>query len=162
MRKLGLIIVVLFTMVFSDTIFGQKTNWLVGGRFGLSISSGNGFSQTGLQIGPMGELLLDKNMAIGTEFNINTQTGTPIEWADYFKYYFDVKNSKIKPYANAGFSLWFLTGGPYFGIRFGGGANFPITKDLYIPADLQLGPVFITNNNVFYFAITSGIRYYIK
>ena len=162
MKKLALFIVVLFMMLLSDSINAQKTKWVVGGRFGLAISSGGGFSSSGLQIGPMGELLIGKNMAIGSEFNINTQAGTPIEWADYFKYYFDVKRSKIKPYANAGFSLWFLTGGPYFGIRFGGGANFPITKDLYIPADLQLGPIFITNNTQFYIAITSGIRYYIN
>lgn len=162
MKNFYLVFTILLVMIASDSIIAQKTNWLVGGRFGLSISSGSFNSSAGLQIGPMAELLIGKNMAVGTEFNINTQAGTPIEWADYFKYFFDVKGSKIRPYANAGFGLWFLTGGPYFGIRFGGGANFPIAKNLYIPADLQLGPVFITNNSIFYIAITSGIRYYIK
>lgn len=134
-------------------------NWMVGGRFGLSIGSGGGGSSAGLQLGPMGEVLFNKNIALGTELNINTQSGTPIEWAAYFKYYFNTQNPSIKLYADGGMGLWFVTGGPYIGLRFGGGANFKVANNLYIPADLQLGPVFITGENVFYFAITTGIRY---
>lgn len=156
----------------------SQLKWIIGGRFGLSVASSGGGA--GLQIGPMGELLFNKNMGVGTELNINTQTGTPIEWADYFKYYFDIpSNPNIKPYADAGFNLWFVSGGPYFGIRFGGGVNFKVAPNLYIPADIQMGPVFAsssggggyydyfgnyygggsTSNTIFYFAITSGIRY---
>jgi len=138
---------------------GPGVNWMIGGRFGLSIGSGGGASSAGLQIGPMAEVLFNKNMAVGSELNINTQTGTPVEWAAYFKYYFDTQNPGIKLYANGGMGLWFVTGGPYVGLRFGGGANFKIANNLYIPADLQLGPVFITGGNVFYIAITTGIRY---
>ncbi len=159
MKKL-ILFTSLFLMLFSThSLLAQKINWVVGGRFGLSIVSAGGGSSTGLQLGPMAEAKFNRNMAVGTEFNINTQGGTPIEWADYFKYYFDVQGSKIKPYVNGGFSLWFYTGGPYFGLRFGGGANFPIAPKLYIPADLQLGPVFSSGTSVFYFAITTGIRY---
>ena len=134
-------------------------NWMVGGRFGLSIGSGGGESSAGLQIGPMAEVLFNKNIALGSELNINTQSGTPVEWAAYFKYYFDTPNPSIKIYADGGMGLWFVTGGPYVGLRFGGGANFKIANNLYIPADLQLGPVFITGGNAFYIAITTGIRY---
>jgi hypothetical protein len=167
--------VVLFLACFSYISYAQSTlKWIVGGKFGLSVvSSGGG---AGLLIGPMGELLFNRNMGVGTELNINTQSGTPIEWADYFKYYFDLPaNQNIKLYADAGFSLWFVSGGPYFGIRFGGGANFKVAPNIYIPADIQMGPVFYgssTNYNnfygyyvnsgsstVFYFAITTGIRY---
>lgn len=156
----------------------SSLKWVIGGRFGLSIASAGGGSAAGLQLGPMAELLFNKSMGVGTELNINTQSGTPIEWADYFKYYFDIPgNDNIKPYADAGINLWFVTGGPYFGIRFGGGASFKVAPHLYIPADLQLGPVFYstpgvsynyfgyptstssTSNTIFYFAITSGIRY---
>ena len=158
----------------------SSLKWVIGGRFGLSIASAGGGSAAGLQLGPMAELLFNKSMGVGTELNINTQSGTPIEWADYFKYYFDIPgNSSIKPYADAGFNLWFFTGGPYFGIRFGGGVSFKIAPNLYIPADLQMGPVFISSSGgggyydyfgnyyggssssstVFYIAITSGIRY---
>lgn len=134
-------------------------NWLVGGRFGLSIGSGGGGSSAGLQIGPMGEVLFNRNIALGSELNINTQSGTPVEWAVYFKYYFDTQNPSIKLYGDAGMGLWFVTGGPYVGLRFGGGAHFKVANNLYIPADIQLGPVFITGGNVFYIAITTGIRY---
>ncbi|MFA3783462.1 hypothetical protein ABRY23_10405 [Melioribacteraceae bacterium 4301-Me] len=149
------------------------TSWLIGGRIGMSIGSGGGSTSAGFQIGPMGEVLFGKGMAVGTELNINTQSGTPIEWADYFKYYFDIPGSTVKPYVNGGLSLWFVSGGPYFGIRIGGGANFKVANNLYIPADLQFGPVFFSEktydwwtgqstsktNTVFYVAITTGIRY---
>jgi hypothetical protein len=138
---------------------GPGVNWMVGGRFGLSIGSGGGQSSTGLQIGPMAEVLFNKNAALGSELNINTQSGTPVEWAVYFKYYFDTQNPSIKIYGDGGMGLWFITGGPYIGLRFGGGANFKVANNLYIPADLQLGPVFSSGGNAFYIAITTGIRY---
>jgi hypothetical protein len=132
-----------------------QTRWVAGGKMGLSLLDGT----AGLQIGPMGEVIFNRKMAVGSEFTINTHPGTPVNWANYFKYYFTVPGSTVKPYADAGFSLWFYTGGPYFSLNFGGGAQFPVAKNLYIPADLQLGPVFATGTTVFYFALTSGIRY---
>lgn len=157
----------------SSSPSSSGVEWLIGGRLGMSLGSSGGSSSAGLQIGPMAEVIFSKNMAVGTELNINTQSGTPIEWADYFKMYFEIPGSSIKPYANLGISLWFVTDGPYFGIRLGGGANFKVAQNLYIPADLQLGPVFLSEkvydfysgkttsktNTVFYLAITTGIRY---
>jgi hypothetical protein len=157
----------------SNPLPSSGTEWIIGGRLGMSIGSSGGSASAGLQLGPMAEVLFGKNMAVGTELNINTQSGTPIEWADYFKLYFDIPGSSVKPYASAGLSLWFVSGGPYFGIRFGGGASFKVSNNLYIPADLQLGPVFFstqsydyfkgtttsTTSTVFYIAITTGIRY---
>ncbi len=158
----------------------QSARWVVGGRLGLSISTGGGTgggvpqfnaatgrfetassTQAGLQIGPTAEVIFAKQFAIVTEFNINTQAGTPIEWANMFKAYFAISGSKILPYADGGFSLLFVTGGPWFGIRAGGGALFPIAKDLYIPADLQLGPIFVTGSTIFFIEATTGIRYII-
>jgi hypothetical protein len=135
-----------------------EVRWVVGGKLGMSLVTGGGSTDAGLQIGPMGEALLTRSIAIGSEFTINTQPGTPVVWANYFKYYFDVPQSEIMPYADAGFFLDFVTGGPFFGISFGGGANFPIAKNIYIPADIQIGPVFTTPAR-FTMAITSGIRY---
>ncbi len=159
MKKIFFISFLLLLIFLSDSAFAQRQQWVIGGRFGLSVLSYTGGSASGLQIGPMAEYKLNRNMAIGTEFNINTQGGTPIEWADYFKYYFDIPRSTVKAYVNGGFSLWFYEGGPYFGLRFGGGANFKVAPRIYIPADLQLGPVFASGVSIFYFAITSGIRY---
>ncbi len=133
-----------------------QVRWSVGGRMGLSIGSGEG--GTGLQIGPVGEAMFQKNMAIGSELNINTQAGAIVAWEDYFRYYFSVAGSKIRPYADGGFGLWF-SGGTWFGLQFGGGALFPVAKNLYVPADLEFGPVFATGTTFFYFALTSGIRY---
>lgn len=154
MKKFPLIAIVLILISYS-TLLSQNTQGIIGGKLGISSVDGN----AGLLLGPMGELKFNKNMAAGSEFNINTQTGTPIEWAFYFKYYIDVKGSQIKPYVNGGFSLWFYTGGPYFGLRFGGGANFPVAPRISIPADLQFGPVFASGTSVFLFTLTSGIRY---
>jgi len=146
---------------------------IIGGRLGLSLytvsvssynyyygtTSSSSETSAGAQIGFTGEYLFNKQMGIGSDLNINTQAGTPIEWAAFFKMYFQVSGSDIKPYADGGFNLFFVTGGPYFGIRFGGGAMFKIAPKLYIPADLQLGLVFPSGASVFYMAITSGIRY---
>ena len=151
----GLLIPVILT---ADA--AAEVRWVVGGKLGISIVTGGGSTDAGLQIGPMGEALITKNAAISSEFKVNTQSGTPVIWANYFKYYFDVQGSDIKPYADAGFLLAFATGGPYFGIAFGGGANFPIAKNLYIPAEIQLGPLFATPTR-FLMAFTSGIRYFV-
>ena len=160
----------------------QQPTWQVGMRLGLSIFTGYGATTTaptlaqifagqsatttsstsaGLQIGPTAEVIFNKTYAVVTSFNINTEGGTPIEWQNTFKYYFNVSGSQIKPYADAGFSLVFVTGGPYFGIPFGGGALFPIAKNLYIPADLQFGPLFLTGKTAFAIEATTGIRFVI-
>ena len=126
--------------LFSVTAYSQN-RFVVGGRLGLSVAGGVETSP-GFQIGPMGEYYFNSEnnkMAVGTELNINTQAGTPVEWANYFK--------------------WFYPGGSSLALRFGGGINFLVAPNIYIPADIQLGPVFATGTSVFYFAITTGIRY---
>lgn len=148
----------ILVVIPKDPGFAQ-VKWTFGGNMGLAIGSGAGNTSAGFNFGPMAEAVFSKRFAVGTEFNINTTTGTPIEWADYFKMYFPIPGSAIKPYADMGFSLFFVTGGPYFSIRFGGGAQFPITKNLSIPADLQLGPIFVTGVTVFGILIRTGIRY---
>ncbi|HKI78334.1 MAG TPA: hypothetical protein VKA26_07320 [Ignavibacteriaceae bacterium] len=149
----------IFLLFFSSSIVNAQTssgkNFVIGGRLGLSLYDGN----AGLQIGPTAAYYFNKNMGVSSDFNINTQAGTPIEWNGSFVYALDAPSPNIKPYLDAGMSLFFVTNGPYFGIRFGGGANFKIAPNIYIPADIQLGPVFATGRTVFGFAITSGIRY---
>jgi hypothetical protein len=138
----------------------QSPKWMVGGNMLLSISTGGwGGASAGFTFGPMAEAVFSKQYAIGTEFNINTQAGTPIEWADYFKYYITVKGSAVKPYVDAGFNLMFVTGGPYFGLRFGGGVLFNVAKSIYIGPDLQLGPIFATGSTIFFILIRGGFRY---
>lgn len=127
------------------------------GRFGISdFSNGGG---AGVQIGGGVDYALKHELLLGSELNINTQGGGRIEWGNYVKYLIDLPSGKVKPYIDGGFNLWFYTGGPYFGLRFGGGVYFPITPQISIPADIQLGPVFTNGSSTFYFAMTSGIRY---
>lgn len=161
MKKLLFTLLLVAVMsIGSSSDATAQIKWSVGGNMGLSIATSP--SSADFTFGPMAEVLFGKGPAVGTEFNIFTSTGTPIEWANYFKYYFTIPGSKVKPYANAGFGLVFVTGGPYFDIRFGGGANFEIARNLYVAPDLQLGPVFVTGNTNFIIMIRGGIRYEIN
>lgn len=179
MKRASCLVAFVLLFVACQSVASAQTQWSIGGRFGLSIYTVGGGSnyydpyfgttikppsstQAGLQFGPAGEVLFNKRYAICMDLNLNTQGGTPFEWANTFKMYFPLQGSKIRLYADAGFNLFFYTGGPYFGVRFGGGALFPIAPNLYVPADLQLGPVFATGLTPFYIAITSGIRYEIN
>ena len=165
-------------LIAFDMTYAQKQSWMIGMRAGLGLSSGgpevktynfftgkeekSGGMSAGFQFGPTGEFIFERNFAIATAFNINTTSGTPIEWQNLFKYYFTIPGSKIRPYADAGFGLIFVSGGPYFDIPFGGGALFPVAKNLYVPADLIFGPIFVTGSTQFGISITSGIRYEFK
>jgi len=159
-KRASIFLLVAGLIIAGSPDLSAQVRWMVGGKLGLSLVTGGGSTDAGLQIGPTGEVLLTRNIGLASEFTINTQAGTPIIWANYFKYYFDVQGSEIRPYADGGFFLDFVTGGPFFGIFFGGGAHFPVAPNLYIPADIQLGPIFTTPAR-FTMAFTSGIRYII-
>ena len=178
-RFMGLSLLLSVTVLLNSSMtYSQKQSWMIGMRAGLGLASGgpevkvfnpftgktesSGGMNAGFQFGPTAEFIFERSYAITTAFNINTTSGTPIEWQNTFKYYFAIPGSKIRVYADAGFGLIFVTGGPYFDIPFGGGALFPIAKNLYIPADLIFGPVFVTGSTQFGIAITSGIRYEFK
>lgn len=169
MKKFLAVIVFSLLLIGVNSVSAQKSSWIVGGKIGMNIDASTG-GGVALQFGPMGEYVFGPGFAVGTELTINTFTGTPIAWVDYFKYYFSIRGSSIKPYAHTGIGLIFATGGPYFAILFGGGANFPVAKNLYIPADLTLGPIFYSvkaggvsySGTRFSISITSGIRYYIN
>lgn len=159
MRKLTFVAVVLLGLVLLLPSFtSAQVTGMVGGKMGLGLFDGN----AAFLIGPGGEIIFKKNLAVATELNIGTSTGTPVEWATYFKYLISISGTKIRPYADGGISLAFWTGGPYFGLRFGGGALIPIAKDLYAMGDMQLGPTFGGGSAGFFLSITGGIRYEIR
>ena len=146
-------------MTASSVSQAQSPKWIVGGNMLLTISTGGGWgTNAGFTFGPMAEVVFNRQIAIGTEFNIHTTTNTPIEWTTYFKYYIP-SSSKIKPYVDGGFSLLFVTTGPYFGVRFGGGVGFLVAKNIWIGPDIQLGPYFVTGGTIFGIMIRGGFRY---
>jgi hypothetical protein len=156
---LVLLVLLLAQLLVSPAADAQSTKFRVGGHMGISIGSAAGASSAGFHFGPMFEAIFSRSYAVGSELNINTQTGTPVEWGNYFKYYISLQGSKIRPFVDGGFGLWFATGGPYFGLRFGGGATFPIAKNMYIDPDIYLGPVFTTGTTTFAIVIRGGFRY---
>jgi hypothetical protein len=172
-----MLVVLLLSVPFMAS--AQKPQWSAGFEMGLSlISTGgggevqfnpatlqfettkSGGAKAGFAFGPTGEVVFSKMYGVRTAFFIGTQTGTPIEWQNLFRYYFLIKGSNIKPYAHAGFSLFFVTGGPFVGIPFGGGALFPVAKNIFIPADLTFGPIFGGGSTVFGLEIKGGVRFF--
>lgn len=150
---------------------------------GLSSIDGS----AGFHLTPMVELLFNRDMGVGSEFSINTQYGTPLFWYPYFKYYFTIRGSGLRPYASAGPVLTLnVPNAPSFGVFFGGGLNIPVASRLYLAPDVLLGPVFdvgggtynlflygnyygtgaysassytVPGRTVFVFAIRGGVRY---
>ena len=155
LRKVLFVGALLFCISIVTNAQSFNKKFVIGGRFGLSLGDGT----AGLQIGPTGAYYFNQNMGLSSDLNINTQTGTPVEWNASFNYMLDVTNQQYRPYFDGGMSLWFLTGGPYFGLRFGGGVLFKVAPNMYVPADAQFGPVFGNSTSAFYFALTTGIRY---
>ncbi len=138
MRKCSAAAVVIVA-VLVGTSRGYSQNWSFGGDMGLSSLDGS----AGFHLMPMAEFLFTRNMGVGSEFSINTQYGTPMLWYSYFKYYFAIRGSGLRPYAHAGPVLALnVPNGPCFGILFGGGVNIPVARRLYLAPDILLGPVF--------------------
>lgn len=132
-------VVVLTVAVITGTVRGYAQNWSIGGNAGLSLLDGSG----GFHLAPMAELRLNRNMAVGSEFSINTHYGTPLILHPYLKYYFAVPGSSLKPYAGAGPLLAFnVPNGPCFGLLFAGGLEIPVADRLYLLPNAVLGPVF--------------------
>lgn len=135
--------------VLLGTSAGHSQNWSLGGNTGLSLLGGS----AGLVFTPTAELLINRTMGVGSEFSINTQQGAPLLWHPYFKYYFDMRGSRLRPYVNAGPVLLLnIPNAPYFGLLFGGGINIPIAHKLYLAPDIQLGPIFAVGAGTYPFA----------
>lgn len=165
------------------TTRGYSQHWSLGGNMGLSLLGG----APGFHFTPTAEFIFNRNMAVGSEFSINTQYGAPLILLPYFKYNFGIRGSQLKPYASAGPLLAFnIPNGPSFGFLFGGGVSIPIANRLYLAPNVLLGPVFgygggrlplvmtgyywgyftygmttyrIPSATIFAFSIRGGIRY---
>jgi hypothetical protein len=138
MRKFVLAASVIIGVSLSPTHV-RAQHWSLGGNMGVSLLGGT----AGFQLTPVGEYLMGRGMAVGTEFSINTQQGTPLIWHAYFKYYVGIDGSRLKPYASVGPLMGMnVPNGPSFGLLLGVGVNIPIAKNLYLTPDIHLGPVY--------------------
>jgi hypothetical protein len=171
MKRAVTSILVLTAFVIGGVTAGQaQMKWVVGGNTGLSLFDGT----AGFHIGAMADAYLQRDLAVGSEFSINTQGGTQAIWFTYAKYRFLLQGSRLKPYGDGGFLLDFATGGPYFGLLFGGGVEIPIANRLVAAPELQMGPVFsvgggtyhvgpftydVEGATIFAIYIRGGIRY---
>jgi hypothetical protein len=139
----------LIIAVLLGTAAGYSQNWSLGGTAGLSLLGGS----AGFVFTPTAELKFNRAMAVGSEFSINTHQGAPLLWHPYFRYYFDIRRSKFRPYANAGPVLLLnIPNAPYFGILFGGGVNIPLTHGLFLAPDVQIGPIFAVGAGTYPYA----------
>jgi len=158
MKKYLSVIFILFLFI-SGELFSQTVYY--GARLGLSLAQADEETpKLGMQGGGLIEYVTASNFAFGTELNINTQKGLPIEWVLQVKYYFNTSVRGLKPYIDLGANLWFFEGGPYTGWRVGGGLDFQLSRYFVIPLDFQYGKVSIGDDWVDYFAGTTGIKFF--
>jgi hypothetical protein len=149
MRKCFVMAAVIIAGLFG-TARGYSQHWSLGGNMGLSSLGGS----SGFHFTPAAELVFNRNMGVGSEFSINTQYGMPLMWYPYFKYYFSIRGSQVRPFANVGPVLAMnVPNGPCFGILFGGGVNIPLAKGLYLGPDVLLGPIFGYGGGTFPFIL---------
>lgn len=137
--KASLAAITLISAIVCGVPRAQAQDWTIGGNMGLSTLDG----YLGFHFAPMAEIGFSRNMAIGSEFSINTQSGLPLQIYPYFKYFISIPNSAVRPYVNAGPVMTLnIPGSPSFGILFGGGANIPIAKGISLAPDINFGPLF--------------------
>ncbi len=134
---------------FMDTSPAMAQNWSLGVNMGMSVVDGS----AGFQMTPVAEFLFNHRMAIGSEFSVNTQYSSPLFWYPYFKFYFSIAGSRVRPYANAGPVMTLrIQNAPRFGVLFGGGVNIPVAGNLYLTPDVQVGTLFNVGGGTYGFA----------
>ena len=157
---LGCLVLSALLLIQSNGV-AQKMS--VDGKFGLSIFSGGDNNSRGLLLGGALDLPIGQNLYARPEVNITTHSSTPIELGGGVKYNIPSTGSTTQFYVDGGLGLWFFSGGPYLGLDFTGGAIFPLNGENFkIPAEVRIGPIFISGNTVFQIALTSGIRFSIQ
>jgi len=138
MRRYASMVTVTILLLVGATR-GDAQRWTIGGNMGLSTLGGS----AGFHLTPVAEMLFRQTMAVGSEFSLNTQYGSPWILHPYFKYYFAIRNSDMRPYADAGPILALnVADTPSFGILVGGGLNIPLANRLSLAPDLQFGSIF--------------------
>src|SRR5258708_14536815 len=113
MNRTGLRVSSLLGLLSLYPISGKAQKISVGARGGLSFFSyGNG-SSAGIQIGPTFDYEFQHGLFFESDLNVNTQGGTPTEWANSVKYFLPApQGATYQPYLDGGLGLCVLTGAP--------------------------------------------------
>jgi hypothetical protein len=114
--------------------------------------------EAGLLFGARGELPIDRELALGVALDLSTQTGTPVEWSTVLRYRFGKPSEGWDPYASGGVGLLFTEGGPFFGIKLGGGATVPLARHVRAGVDVTAGPTF-TRSTAFSLSAAAVLLY---
>ena len=96
----------------------------------------------GVLVGAAGELPINRELALGVTLDLSTASSAPVEWTTTLRYRFRPAGEGWEPYAAGGIGLLFTGGGPYFGLKLGGGATVPVAPDLRAGVDVTAGPTF--------------------
>ena len=151
---------VLLVMLFiglPGSVVAQKMAF--DGKLGLSFFTGNG-SSTGLLLGGGLDILLQERLYARPELNITTHNGTPIELGGKLKYLLPPGSMSTDFYLTGGLGIWFYSGGSALGLDGGVGTLFPLSgTNLKIPAEVRIGPIFVSGSSVFQIALTTGVRF---
>lgn len=158
LMKKYLFVVFILTIFLSGELFSQT--FFYGGKLGLSLAGTNEVTpKLGLQVGGAVEYVTSFNLGFGSELNWNTQAGNPIELAILLKYYFETNIKGLKPFLGIGGDMWFVDNGPYFGTKVTAGMDMQLGRHFIIPLEIQFGQVFYGDENVDYFAGSTGIKF---
>lgn len=151
---------VVLVALLVGTTRGTSQNWSVGGSLGLSSLGG----AAGFHLTPVADFHFNRTMGMGIEFSINTQYGAPLLLYPYFKYHFDIRGSRLRPFAEVGPVMMLnVPDAPCLGVLFGGGVNITVAGNLYLTPDILLGPVFDVGGgtyNLFLYGNYYGIGVY--
>jgi len=151
-------LLIVFCFAFASNSYSQGLHG--DGKFGLSIFSGQGSSTAFLFGGAMDIPIGDRQgLYFRPEFNITTHPSTPIEACGILKYNLPTSMQQTI-YIDGGLGFWFMTGGPFFGLDFGGGMLFPLqNSSVQIPVEIRLGPIIATGSSIFQIALTTGVHF---
>ena len=154
--KVPLLCLILCGTIYVQTARSQPS--AIEGRLGLSVFTRGGGS-TGLLLGGALEFPFQPAFSFRPELNLATHNGTPIEIGAKLRHEIESSSSRQKFYVIGGAGAWFYSGGPGFGIDFGGGIVFPLEGDKRsVPVEIRLGPIFGSGGGSFQMALTVGIR----
>src|SRR5262245_21039885 len=99
MKKIVLRVLPVLAMFFIYPIASEAQKGVaVGARGGLSFFGYGSGTSAGLQIGPTIDYEFQPSLYLCSDLTVNTQSGTPVEWANSLKYHLPSSQANMQPY----------------------------------------------------------------